>query len=186
MMACLGLCGCWVSDTRFFDSGDWAMLRLAGDYDVAQLSDGSSPEALDRATITPRPDGLVEFMPQTRVARATPTVFGFVPIAGGSGQYFLAVDRSTADYDDDDGDMYYIAKVTADGVAFFFPDCDGTPRQAGMAVEADGFTEGKTCTFTSEEALMKAALEAERFIAAPHIVGLSPFLAFSKHQEGGG
>jgi hypothetical protein len=177
-IACLCLTACWVSDTRFFGSGDWAKLDLSGDYDVARITDNDEP---DLATLTPRPDGLVEFMPQSQVARGTPTLFGFVSIAGGSGRYFLAVDRSSAEIELNDGDMYYIAELTNDGgMAFYFPDCDGTPPTDGMVAEASEFNEAKTCTFSNREALMEAALAAERFLSTDHIVTVAPFMAFSK------
>ena len=107
-------------------------------------------------------------------------MMGFGPIAGGSGKYFLAVDRSPSGAVGGDGDMYYIANLTSDGVAFYFPDCDGTLPIEGMVVETSTISEGRTCTFKSRSSLMKAALDAERFLLTPHIVAVAPFVAFSK------
>ena len=176
VIACLCLSACWESDTRFFGSGDWAKLDLTGEYDVAGLSD--SEDRPRHATLTSRPDGLIEFTPLP-AGNDKPTLMGLVPITGGSGHYFLAMDRTS----DGEGDTYYLAELSENGgLAFYFPDCDGTSPMDGMAVN-DTFGSTKTCTFTSAEALMKAALEAERFLAAPHIVAVAPFLQFSKSGQ---
>jgi len=174
VIACLCLTGCWQSETRFFGPDDWARLGLSGEYNVAGISDSDNPPR--HATLTSRPDGLVEFVPHG-AGEDKPTLLGLVAITGGSGRYFIAMDRTN----DGNGDTYYLAELSSSGgLAFYYPDCDGTPPIDGLVVETSTFSASKTCTFTTEEAVMTAALEAERFLSTPHIVGVAPFLAFSK------
>lgn len=176
VIACVMLSACWQSEERFFDASDWARLNFSGEYDVASITDTNGPRS---ATLVSRPDGLIELQPQP-ADDEMPTLIGLVPITGGSGDYFLAMDRSS----EGDSDTYYIAKVSNDvSLAFFFPDCNGTSAIEGMTAQASGFSETKTCTFTNEQALMKAALEAEKFLSAHHIMVVAPFLAFSRADD---
>jgi hypothetical protein len=169
----LALAGCWTSEQRLFDPGDWAKLGLSGEYEVASITSGDTPR---RAIFTTLPDGLVEIARVGGLDRdENPTMLGLVPIEGGSGSGFIAVDRTTAG----DSDIYYLASLDDDGdLGFYFPVCEATPAIEGMVV-----TGGSTCTFSSRQALMKAALEAERFLSTRHIVAVTPFLTFSKVEK---
>jgi hypothetical protein len=175
LAVCLMLTACWKSDQRFFDSGDWARLDLSGVYEVASLENDNPPRY---ATLASRPDGLIEISAGWADDGDKPTLLGLVPITGGSGTVFLGVDRSTPG----DGDIYYLARLTGDGdLGFYYPVCEATPAGEGLVVE-----NGDTCTFTSEAALMRAALEADRFLTSKHIVAVTPFLGFSKSDEASG
>ena len=199
------LAGCWTSDQRFFDTGDWAHLDLSGEYEVAAIADGDGPR---RATLVSRPDGLIELTPVPQ-GEDMPTLMGLVPIAGGSGHFFLAVDRTNAG----DDETYYIAELSDEGgLAFYFPECDGTSPIEGMtkaplfvleeanedgdtptldqapvihnaeASSPNGSTGNQVCKFLTRDALMAAGLEAEHFLSAHHVVAVTPFLAFSKRD----
>jgi len=174
VIACLCLCSCWVSDTRFFGSDDWAKTSFSGEYDVLSTTDSDAPH---HATLTTRADGLIEL--DRHDPEDEPTLIGLVPIAGGSGKLFLAVDRTH----ETDSDMYYLAAISdRDELAFYYPSCEGTPPREGLLKEGSGLV-STTCTFATEEALMAAALDAEHFLSEPHIVALAPFLAFSKPDQ---
>lgn len=167
----LMLAGCWTSDQRLFDTGDWARLDFSGEYEVASITNSNMPR---RAIITSLPDGLIEIAAAGGLDRdEEPTLIGLVRIEGGSGSGFIAVDRTTSG----GKDLYYLASLSDEGdLGFYFPVCEATPAIEGLVVSEGG----NTCTFTSKAALMKSALEAERFLAARHIVVVSPFLMFSK------
>src|SRR5690606_41595886 len=78
------------------------------------------------------------------------SALGSVRIEGGSGRYFLAVDRSD---EGREGDLYLIAHLTEDGaIAIYWPECAGTPPVEGLVIERDGLTEIDVCTFSSRSA----------------------------------
>ena len=65
----------------------------------------------------------------------------------------------------------------------YWPQCSGTPDIKGMKRETPDFglpipasqsSSAAICTFTSKEAVQRAALEAEKFLSAPHIVDVNP------------
>jgi len=169
LVACLSLAGCWVSEQRLFGAGDWAHLELDGRY----KSENANGDPQASVVLHSRPDGLVEGTSESLDDGTTElSVFGFVRIEDGSGQYFLMVDRTK---DNDSGDIYFIARLNPGGtLEIYWPDCGGTPARSGMAVESGGLGDTDVCTFSSKEALMSAALEAERFLSAKHIVEVSP------------
>jgi hypothetical protein len=169
VIACLMLAGCWMSEQRFFGPGDWAHLDFNGRY-VSQNADGDTTA---RVTFATRPDGLIDGTGVNAEDGSTEeSTMGLVPIRGGSGEYFLVVDRTD---EDEEGDIYFIARlIEGPGLELYWPDCGGTTAVAGMAVESSSFTETETCTFSSREALMTAALEAETFLAARHVVAVAP------------
>jgi|SRR5690606_6341769 hypothetical protein len=163
------LAACWQSEARIFDRGDWANLGLEGNY----TSFDANGDEQARVVLRTRPGGLVDSsstdLDNGKVERS---VLGFVRIEGGSGRYFLAVDRSD---EGGEGDLYLIAHLTEDGaIAIYWPECAGTPPVEGLVIERDGLTEIDVCTFSSRSALMEAGLEAERFLSAKHIVAVSP------------
>lgn len=175
VLACLCLGGCWGSEERFFDPGDWASLTVGGEYSVESLdADDDSPRI---ARISTRPDGLIEIAPSARSGETAETLrLGFVRIRDGSGEFYIAVDRTGPG--EGEGDLYVIAKVTGDSIELFFPDCLGTPPIEGFE-KTDGLS-GEACDFKDEEALFEAALMAERFLSEPHIVRVMPFTKFEK------
>jgi hypothetical protein len=169
LLACLSLAGCWVSEKRIFGAGDWAHVPLAGKY-ISQDANGHDTA---RVTLKVRADGVIEGT-GVNIADGSPdnSVIALVPIKGGSGRYFLAVDRSK---DEDSGDIYLIAHLTDDnGLEVFWPDCEGTAPIAGMAVTRDNLTESVLCQFSSKDALMAAGLQAEKFLSAKHVVAIAP------------
>lgn len=185
---CLSACSGWVSDERLFGSGDWAHLDLSGPYN----NEAAADDVTKRVILTTRPDGMIV---GTGSAPNDGFVIGLVPIKGGSGNFFLMVDRSDPDKQ---GDEYYIARLTGgDTLVFYLPNCRGTSAVEGMekvsrraepaieegdapAIEPspgppDGADDSVECKFATKDALMLAGLEAERFLASDHIVAVVPF-----------
>jgi hypothetical protein len=186
---CLSACSDWVSDERLFGSGDWAHLDLNGHYSNQAAADD---DAMKRVILKTRPDGMIEGIgpdPDDGF------VIGLVPISNGSGNFFLMVDRSDAE---EQGDGYYIARlIGGDTLAFYLPDCRGTSPVEGMVkvsqreepatpdgevpaiapspVPPEDADDSVKCKFSTKDALMAAGLEAERFLAAPHIIAVAPF-----------
>ena len=174
VLACLCLGGCWGSEERFFGPEDWARLAVDGEFRVETLR---AEDGARTARIRARPDGLIEIVPSGRGGRTAETLrLGFIPIRGGSGEFYLAVDRTEPGKSD--GDLYVIAKVAGGSIELYSPDCLGTPPIEGVE-RADGLS-GELCEFETEEALFEAALMAERFLSEPHIVTVSPFTKFEK------
>ena len=208
VFACLllGACSGWVSDERLLGEGDWAHLALNGRYKTTPDS-GSS----DRIILRSRPDGLIEGRNTNRHDKSQ-MLFGLVAIKGGSGDYFLSVDRSG---DDAKGDQYFVVRV-AEGreLEFFMPDCAATPPVDGMTKVPRWHREPTTagevapgesppapaeakaapaprvapdteleCKFSTKDALMSAGLEAEKFLSANHIVEMTPFFGLEPDDE---
>jgi hypothetical protein len=169
VIACLMLTGCWMSDQRLFGPDDWAQLDFNGRYS----SENASGDTTASVIFTTRPDGLIDGTEVRAEDGSTEeSTMGLVPIRDGSGEYFLVVDGTDKD---EDGDIYLIARLTeGPGLELYWPDCGGTTPVAGMVVERSMFAETETCTFSSREALMTAALEAERFLSARHVVAIAP------------
>jgi len=170
VIVCLALTGCWMSEHRIFGEGDWAHVNLTGKYkreaangdDEASVVLSTQPNGLIVGTATAPKDGKTER-----------TVMGLVSIPGGSGKYFVAVDRSDPK---DTGDIYFIAHLTDDNeLDMFMPDCEGTAPVQGMKAEKIEVTDGLSCTFTTKAAVMAAALQAEKFLSASHVIGIVPF-----------
>ena len=166
------LAACWGSDERFFGPGDWAKLEFDGAYRIEALDeDDDAPRSV---TMRVLPDGLIEIVP--RAGRGEKLTLGLVGIPGGSGGFFLAVDRSAPA--NGTGDLYVMAKVTANSLELYFPDCLGTPPIPGMD-KSEGLA-GEACGSQNEAALFEAARLAERFLSERHIVAVSPFTRFEK------
>lgn len=166
---------CWGSEERFFGADDWASLAIDGEYTVQSLD--ADDDASGIVQIRARPDGLIEIAPSDRDGRTAETLrLGLVRIRGGSGDFYLAVDRTEARTND--GDLYVIAKVAGGSIEFYLPDCLGTPPIDGLN-NAEGLA-GKVCEFENEKALLDAALLAERFLLESHIVTVLPFTKFEK------
>jgi hypothetical protein len=177
-LACLCLGGCWGSDERFFGSDDWASLDVDGEYRVESVD---ADETGSIVMIQSRPDGLIEIVPRAGQKPSRETLsLGFVRIRGGSGLFYLAVDRT--ERGTDEGDLYVLAKVSDGSLEFFFPDCAGTPPIVGLA-HSEGLA-GEVCDFQTKAALFEAALLAERFLTEAHIVKVTPFAKFERLEPG--
>jgi hypothetical protein len=163
------LAGCWYSEERIFGDGDWAQLDLNGAY----TSVDANGDEQARVVLETQRSGLVEGIgTDLEDGSVERSVLGFVRIEGGSGRYFLTVDRSEPASADE---LYAIAHLTEGGtLEFYLPDCAGTPPVDGLTIERDGFVDSDVCAFSSKSALMKAGLEAERFLSAEHIIAVSP------------
>lgn len=157
-----------MSDERIFQDGDWAHLDLNGDY----TRYGANGDVEGRVVLRTRANGLIEStstdLDESNIQHS---VLGFVPIEGGSGNYFLTMDRTDATAE---GELYFITHLTEGGaLELYWPDCGGTPPMDGLEIDHDSIA-GDVCKFSSRAALMRAGLEAERFLSAQHIVAVSP------------
>jgi hypothetical protein len=210
ILACLSLTGCagWTSDERLFGTGDWAHLGLNGAYQLEFVGNDTKQHTI----LTTRADGLIESSDSGITDDPTQwSLIGLVPITAGSGNFFLMVNRSdpTAERDN-----YFIAQLyDGKSLAFYMPDCRGTPATDGMTKEsnlqpaepgevyeigtdpppqttvaaaheaepasAPREPGNEVCKFTTKEALMKAGLEAERFLSMDHIVATAPMVTLS-------
>jgi hypothetical protein len=169
VIACLSLTGCWASEHRIFGPGDWAHVDFSGKY----KRENANGDAEASVVLTTRPDGLIVGVATDLKDHTTErTVMGLVPIRGGSGKYFLAVDRTA---EKDTGETYLVAHLTDDkGLDLFWPDCDGTAPIQGMVSEKSELTNSRVCTFSTKAALMAAGLQAETFLAAKHPIAVGP------------
>jgi len=198
VLACqmLQACSGWTSDQRLFGDGDWAHLDINGRYEI----DAHGPAV--RGIFRTRPDGLIEGRSLDKRDKNV-MLIGLVPIKGGSGDYFLAVDRS--DRSPDSRDDYLIVHLSAGkSLEYFTPDCAGTSAVSGMIkvpagelgvplrtgadrasrdapnTGAGNDHEHLLCKFFTKDALMVAALEAEKFLSAKHVVAVTPFATLSR------
>ena len=164
----LALTGCWVSEKDLFGPGDWQPPPdIAGSY----TSENGAGEAQARVVLSVRSDGLVQGV-ATKVGESTSetSVVGFVPIPGGTGKYYLLVDRSKAgEPDDSGGNIYFVARMTDEGFDAFWPQCEGTPDIPGMERETQELIDEEICGFTTKEALLRAGLAAERNLEGKHL-----------------
>ena len=164
----LALTGCWVSEKDLFGPGDWQPPPdIAGSY----TSENGSGEAQARVVLSVRSDGLVQGV-ATKVGESTSetSVVGFVPISGGTGKYYLLVDRSKAgEPNDSGGNIYFVARMTDEGFDAFWPQCEGTPDIPGMERETQELIDEEICGFTTKEALLRAGLAAERNLEGKHL-----------------
>lgn len=93
-------------DTHIFGDGGWVHLDFNGKYE----SENASGDEQARVVLKTRSGGLIEGVgTSTKDGTTENTVLGLVRIAGGSGKYFLAVDRSGKS---DGGEVYLIARLT--------------------------------------------------------------------------
>ena len=174
------LAGCWYSEERLFGDGDWAQLGLEGHYKSVDANGDDQA----RVVLTTQRGGLVEGVgTDLEDGSVERSLLGFVRIEGGSGRYFLTVDRSDPSGKED---IYAIAHLTDDGgLEFYLPDCAGTAPADGLTIERDGIIDTDLCLFSTRSALMKAGLDAERFLAAEHIIAVAP-MGRLLPDEGGG
>ena len=170
VIASLSLAGCWVSDTRMFGPADWAHVDLSGKF----KSEDANGNDEAKVVLAVRPNGLIAgTSTDLKTGKVDHSVLGMVAITGGSGKYFIAVDRSDQA---GKGDIYMIAHLTDEhGLEAFWPDCDGTAPVQGMARTEDDLTHSGVCKFSTKAALQTAALQAERFLSAKHVIAIAPF-----------
>jgi len=130
VLACFlsAACSGWVSDERLFGDGDWAHLDINGRYQ------NDNNESAERGIVRTLPNGLIEMRSSDKRNKDV-MIIGLVPIKGGSGDFFLSVDRSDASKK---GDQYFIVNVP-DGrtLQFYIPNCDATPEMPGMTKVRD-------------------------------------------------
>jgi len=179
-MLAAALAGCWMSEKRLFGPADFvAPPGLEGNY----VSEDGSGTLKATVVLSVGADRLIEGV-STPVGGDEPqqtSHIGFIPIAGGSGQYYLMVDRSP---ERTEGDLYFIGRMTEDfGLEAFWPQCAGTPEIAGMTREKAEPIDEDVCTFTSREAVMRAALEAEKQLSARHMFEPHPAGRLKKSDE---
>jgi hypothetical protein len=161
---CALLSGCWVAERSLFSTADFVQPDgLEGRF-VSENAAGDEQGTVD---LVRRADGLIdgtvtkkgETAPQTSPA-------GFVAIPGGSRDYLLMVQRSP---EGKDGELYLIGRWRDDRLEAFWPQCAGTPDMAGMKRETAEPIPEPLCTFASKEAVLRAALAAERDLEAKHM-----------------
>jgi len=169
VVVCLALSGCWVSDHRIFGDGDWAHVDLNGKF----KRENANGDADASVVLSTMPNGLIVGTATAFKDRKSERMaMGLVPIQGGSGKYFLAVDRSDRK---DTGDIYFIAHLTDEHeLEMFMPDCEGTGPASGMTSAKDKLSDTTVCTFTDKAGLMAAGLQAEKFLSARHVIGIAP------------
>jgi hypothetical protein len=154
-----------VSENRLFSAGDWAQPDIAGSY-VSENSDG---DAQAKVVLSPRADGLFDSL-STKLddeGEVEKSVVGFVAVEGGSGSYFLMVDRTS---EKDEGEIYLFGHLEENGrLEAFFPQCAGTPDGPGMTREVEQLIKEEICSFSTKAGLMRAALAAEQYLSSPHM-----------------
>lgn len=165
ILGCL-LSGCWGSETRLFGPKDWVQPPgIAGKY-ISKDADG---EKEGTVVLVVRADGMiVGTVTQKGEKKPRTSAAGFVAIPGGAGQHFLLVQRAS---ETEGGEIYMIARLRGDGVEAFWPQCSGTPDMPGMRRDTAELINEEMCSFTSRQAVLNAALLAERELSRRTIFG---------------
>lgn len=148
---------CWVSDRYLFASNDYTVPEgLKGRF----ISENGEGEAQGTVMLSPRSDGMIDGT-VTRGKDPAPqtSAVGFVAIPGGSGRYFVMVQPAP---DPKAGELYVVGRWKDERLEAFWPQCGGTPDVAGMLREKAEPISEPMCRFTSKEAVLRAALIAER------------------------
>ena len=151
------LTGCWGAETQLFGSGDWAQPDgLEGRF----VSEDAAGETQGSVVLLRRPDGLIDGT-VTRKSEDKPrtSAMGFVAIPGGSGRYYLMVNRTA---ERKGGEFYLIGRWKDERLEAFWPQCAGTPEMAGIKRDKIELVNEAVCTFASKQAVLTAALLAER------------------------
>jgi hypothetical protein len=166
------LAGCWGAETQLFGRADWVQPPgMAGNF----VTEDAAGETQGSVVLARRADGMIdgtvtrrgEGKPQT-----SPT--GFVAIPGGSGRYFLMVNRAAEG--GKGGEFYLIGRWQDERLEAFWPQCAGTPEMAGMKRDRIELVNELVCSFASKDAVLTAALLAERELEtkrmfAPQLLG---------------
>lgn len=151
------LTGCWGAETKLFGPGDWAQPEgLEGRF----ASEDAAGEAQGTVDLVRRRDGLIDgtaIRQDDDKPRTSPV--GFVAIPGGSGRYYLMVNRAP---DGKGGEFYLIGRWKDERLEAFWPQCAGTPDMPGMKRDKIELVNEAVCSFASKQAVLHAALLAER------------------------
>jgi hypothetical protein len=155
------LTGCWGAETNLFGPGDWVQPEgLEGRF----VSEDAAGEAQGTVDLVRRQDGLIDGTAMRKdedKPRTSPV--GFVAIPGGSGRYFLMVNRAPeGSTGKQGGEFYLIGRWKDERLEAFWPQCAGTPDMAAMKRDKIEFVNEAVCTFASKQAVLNAALLAER------------------------
>lgn len=153
---------CWGAERPLFGKADWVQPEsLEGSF----VSENAGGDAQGTVELVRRPDGLIdgtvarkdEQQPQT-------SAVGFVAIPGGSGRYFLMVNSAPGveRAGGKGGELYFIARWSDERLEAYWPQCAGTPDMPGMKRETLDVVKETVCSFASKDAVLKAALMAER------------------------
>lgn len=166
LICCLtaSLSACWGSEQRLFGTADWVRPQgLEGRF-VIENAEGEPDGTL---VLAPRSDGMIDGT-ATRKDEPTPKTspVGFVAIPGGSGHYFLMVQRIAPDKG---GELYLIARWRDERLEGYWPECKGTPDIAGMRRDTPDVLPETLCAFTTRKAVLQAALLAERELSGARI-----------------
>lgn len=158
-LAILGamLSGCWVAETRLFGAADWVQPPgIEGSY----TSENAAGEEQGTVVLAKRADGMIASTVMQK-GETTPRTMpaGFVAIPGGAGRHLLMVQRAS---ENQGGELYLIARLRDDGLEAFWPQCAGTPDMPGMKRDKVELVGEALCIFTSKQAVLNAALLAER------------------------
>lgn len=154
------LSGCWGAETRLFGPGDWVSPEgLEGRF----VSENAAGDTQGSVVLVRRDDGLIDGT-VTRTGDNPPQTspMGFVAIPGGSGRYFLMIPRAPESPGGKGGEIYLIGRWKDERLDAFWPQCAGTPDLAGMKREKVELVDETVCTFASKDAVLRAALLAER------------------------
>lgn len=165
------LSACWGAETKLFGTGDWVQPPgMTGRF----VTEDAAGETQGTVELARRPDGLIDGT-VTRKGEDKPSTsaVGFVAVPGGSGRYFLMVNRATGEKS---GEFYLVGRWHDERLEAFWPQCGGTPDLAGMKRAKIELVGEEVCTFASKQAVLTAALLAERELEtkrmfAPQLLG---------------
>lgn len=151
------LTGCWGAESQLFGPGDWVQpAGLEGRF----TSEDAAGEVQGAVDLVRRPDGLIDGAAMRKDEDEPRTsAVGFVAIPGGSDRYFLMVNRNA---EGKGGELYLIARWKDERLEAFWPQCAGTPDMTGMKRDKIELVNDAVCTFASKQAVLNAALLAER------------------------
>ena len=152
------LSGCWTAEKQLFTA---AHLTQPAGLEGSFISEDAAGQEQGTVVLTRRPDGLIEGTVTPKEGPAPrQSAIGFAAIPGGSGRYFLMVNR--ANEPGRNGELYLLARWSDERLEAFWPQCAGTPDMPGMKREEIEIVKQSYCTFASREAVLRAALLAER------------------------
>lgn len=166
------LTGCWGAETQLFGSADWVQPEgLQGRLE----SEDAGGQSTGWVTLAVRPDGRIDGTVSRKDENSPPQTspVGMVRIPGGSGRYFLMVQRGP---EDKGGEFYLVARWRDGRLDAFWPQCAGTPDLPGMLRQTIEMVNETLCRFADKDAVLRAALLAERELEtkrmfAPQLLG---------------
>lgn len=155
------LAGCWGAESQLFGAGDWVQPPgMEGRF----VTEDAAGEAQGTVDLVRRPDGLIDgTVVRKDEDKPRTSSVGFVAIPGGSGRYFLMVNRAVdGSAGKPGGELYLIGRWKDERLEAFWPQCAGTPDLAGMKRDKIELVNEAVCTFANKQAVLLAALLAER------------------------